>query len=156
MAPENVQLVVSGYSREARDTALCILESHHLVLVRLQGSTDPEQAAAVTEALFAHPAYRPNCRGIVDLRCGQLNFTAEDIECYATDLLAREASGGGRPRWAIVAHDPVDTALAYILRKRLRRQLDIGVFYLLENAVKWLELPWPEQAVVAFLGEDRY
>ncbi|HFD40479.1 MAG TPA: hypothetical protein ENJ31_11615 [Anaerolineae bacterium] len=55
-----------------------------------------------------------------------------------------------------MTHYPVTTALPYILRNRLQEQLDMDVFFLLESALAWLDLPRPCDVVWDFLGEDLF
>ncbi len=123
-----------------------------LLLLRLPAELGMAQLRALAEGVQSHPGCERATTGIVDLRQGRVQLTARHIEACARWLLRH--GDQGPVRWAIVTHDPVTTALAYILRNSLQEQLELDVFFLLESALAWLDLPGSCEAVWDFLGQD--
>ncbi len=153
MSQQLVPGTPAGDARPSRDVAFTITDAG-VVLLRLPGELGMSQLMALAEGVQGHPAFERATTGIADLRRGRVQLTAEHIEACARWLLRQQ--GLGPARWAIVTHDPVTTALGYILRDRLQERLELDVFFLLESALSWLELSRPCEAVWNFLGEDLF
>ena len=85
-----------------------------------------QDIVSLIEEIWNDELYDTSYDGIIDIRHASVDMGRSNLESFAQLILASESASEGRV--AIMSSKPVETALSYLLAKRLTKGGGISVF----------------------------
>ncbi len=116
-----------------------IAPEKRLVFERLRGPVSPQDLITLMQQIWSDPSYDRSFNGIVDVRESILDLNPSSLESFAQLILASESASVGR--FAIISSKPIETALSFLIAKKLNKGGSISVFSTWDAVVAYLGLP---------------
>ena len=103
-----------------------ILSNIGIILGCVTGTMSYQDIVSLIEEIWNDELYDTSYDGIIDIRHASVDMGRSNLESFAQLILASESASEGRV--AIMSSKPVETALSYLLAKRLTKGGGISVF----------------------------
>ncbi len=105
---------------------------------RLSGPISYLDLVSLTEEIWNDELYDKSYSGIIDIRHASIDMGHSSLMSFAQLILASESASEGQV--AVISSKPVETALSYLLAKKLTKGGVISVFSTWEGVVAHLGL----------------
>ena len=115
----------------------------HIFLIILSGGISPREYGTVAKDLVNLPQWKPGMPVLIDYSYIDLSKeTGKDAQQYV-QAIAPFRAGLGNGRLACVNTNPADFGLGRIWQSfmELMTDLEVGIFYTYDEAVRWLTEP---------------